>query len=154
MKKILVRASLLMAILSSSCKKEDKKLANSWKIDGTTYTSVYVAYTSGQMTVADAAGNTCTFTFNSTGTLPGAGTYKVVAGPVPGDHELMITALKKGASDNITYESTGTEDVNATITVDGADITISVPDVAVREVSTVSNATAVARFSAYQLTTK
>lgn len=128
----LLSASLLLA---ASCKKDDDKNSgssasnNSWKLNGQTYTATQVArakqngldYLNATAIVDGKAASSVGFVFDTAPTASG----NVRVGD--GDNQLLIVTT---VSNNTTaYSVEGTTKVDASVTVNGGKLTITVPEV-------------------------
>lgn len=131
MKKVLLSLSVLAMLGSVSCKKDDKKKTNSWTLAGTGYSVISANSSNGAFGVVDPSGTACTFDFEGVTNPPTAGSYKVVSGPSIGSGQVMISAIKGGVG----YVSLNTNTQLATVTVSGGKITVSVPEIILKNVS-------------------
>jgi hypothetical protein len=131
MKKLLFGA-LALTVLATACKKKDDNgtPSNTFSVDGKSFSVVAGSFnaTNGTVSVSGldgATGGTMIFEFPGT-TNPTAGTYKVVKSesgtPAAGQVSFVATNMAKA------YASTGAGTVNATVTVDGGKISVSMPD--------------------------
>ena len=148
MKKILLAATAL-AMLAIACKKNDTSnapvTANNWKVGSNSYTAqVVVSGTGGNYWSVEALTSRTfplsyiNFTFNGT-SAPSAGTYKVVsmstsAMPAPGQVGVDVGDAPTASSGTF-YLATGNDNVNATVTVGGGKLNISLPDIWARDTS-------------------
>ena len=137
--KKLIFGALALTLAISSCKKDDNGTpANSFSVNGTTFTTLS---TNGVTVVGSGvlvsgtngtSGGSLTFDFPGT-TTPAAGTYKVIDNNnTPAANEVAFAAASTVGGNNA-YESTGAGTVNAVVTVSGGKISISMPDAPARQ---------------------
>lgn len=141
MKKLLLICSLF-SIVFSSCSKDDDKgsPSNGWKLGATTYNAAFVARigstTLSAMDAIPSGGspsvNTLNVWFNALPTS--GGTYRVVSyggGMSLAANEIGVSAGLFATS--TTYVSTGSGAVDATVSVSGGKITVSIPEIWVKK---------------------
>lgn len=142
MKKLLLGAAAL-TMLATACKKKDDggTPSNSWKVGSTSYTSMAtVGASMGSLyTVTASTGNgTSTsligFTFSGAA-APAAGTYKVVGSSSPAAGQVVFTAASGSASGTTSYKSTGSDNINATVSVSNGKVSVSMPDTWAKNIS-------------------
>lgn len=134
MKKLLFTASALAVLFASSCKKDDDKgpASNTWKVGDKSYSGVaaIISETTNHIVTTDASGNAFSVYFK---TLPTeGGSYKVVGISdfmTLDNDEVCIQAAVAGSGSSKVYSSTGDDNVNATVTVSGETISVTVPAV-------------------------
>jgi len=150
MKKVVLSLSVLAVLGTVSCKKDDKKKTNSWTFNGTEYGVASAYNTAGSLVVADMSGTSCTFDFEGTES-PKAGSYKVVATTVgvgAKAGEVVVYATKAGTG-GTGYMSTNANTQSATVTVNGSKISVSVPEITLKNMSGGSDEV---KFSASEIT--
>jgi len=126
MKKILL-ATAAVALMFTACKKDDDKNttpANTWTVNGTTYTatSVTANSTANSLTAIDAANNTISCVFTKMPTS--SGTYKIVESASASDEVTIGSTL---ATSSIYLSKT--EGKTAEVTVNGTKVSIKVPEI-------------------------
>ncbi len=136
MKKLLFGA-LALTVLATACKKDDDSStpANSWKVGTTSYTSVATTasgagtnYNLSAVQGSSTSVNGITFTFNGSA-APAAGTYKVVnATSTLNANQVRFTATVYNGTTATAYNSTGYDNINATVAVNGGKVSVSMPD--------------------------
>lgn len=150
MKKLILGILSVTVLLSSCSKKDDPAVAptpvtptipaNGWKLGATSYTSVVVAKTGANIISAmDAvpsggspAANSLNVYFSA---FPATGgTFSVVQYP----STTPLTATQIGVTAGLfatstTYTSTGTDGINATVSITGGKLKIEIPEIWVKK---------------------
>ena len=139
-----ILAALLSFVLLISCSKNDDDetpvaVTNGWKLGANSYTTVFAmrVATGGNtaVTAMDAiptgsSSNVNTFIAYFSTVPTASGTYRIVSYPS------ALTATQVGIAaggPNGTYVSTGAGTVDATVTVSGGKITVTVPQITVKK---------------------
>ncbi|MES2702193.1 MAG: hypothetical protein V4649_06115 [Bacteroidota bacterium] len=144
MKKTILVCAAALALLAS-CKKSSTSgpsstiPASGWKLGSTSYTTAYAGRTGANslsaMDAIPSGSSPNTNTMNAFfATLPTTGgTYRIVAWPATTPLTAGQVGLTTGLyATSTTYRSTGTDAVDATVTVTGGKIKIEVPEVWVK----------------------
>jgi hypothetical protein len=140
MKKTFLGFISLGILFGASCKKSTTSSTTgsgkgNWKVGGNTYNvlTVIAPASSGTWQLLASSGQsgasiyTISFIFFK---MPAAsGSYRVVEGVTGTGNEVQIISSNINGSSNITYASTNSGNVTATIIVTGGKISISMPDI-------------------------
>ncbi|MBA3829351.1 MAG: hypothetical protein H0X33_10480 [Taibaiella sp.] len=150
MKKSFLGFIALGILFGTSCKKSSSSSTTgsgkgSWKVGSNTYNVVTVLApaSSGTWQLLASTGqsgasiNTISFIFFKMPTV--SGSYRVVDGVSDSGNEVQMVSSNINGSSNTTYASTSTGNVNATITVTGGKVSISMPDTWAQNLSTTTD---------------
>lgn len=135
MKKILLSAAALTVLFAACSKSDDDNNASStWKVGGTSYTALTVSEDTslliGNLVAVSGTGNNVnSFAIIFDSAIPTAnGTYKIVSSP-DSSNEVSIWAINTSGSSMTSYTSSDWANANATVTVSGGKVSVSVPEV-------------------------
>lgn len=145
--KKLIFSAVALTMLAAACKKDDTtdSPTSGWKVGPNSYTAqIVTSGTGGNYWSVEAMTNTTfplsyiNFTFNGT-SAPAAGSYKVVTissttTPAPGQVAVDVGDAPTASSGTF-HVATGKDNVNATVTVVGGKLNISLPDIWARDTS-------------------
>ena len=140
MKKAFLGFITLGILFGASCKKSSSSSTagsgkGSWKVSSNTYnvSTVMAPASSGTWQLLASTGQsgasiyTISFIFFKMPTI--TGNYHVVDGISGMGNEVQVISSNINGSSNTTYASTNTGNINATITVTGGKVSISMPDI-------------------------
>ncbi len=133
MKKFLFLATAVTLLFASSCKKKDDSgPSNYWTVNGTKHvvaTSTGGGGILGFVENSSATGNLLSFEFGSSSLPTSNGTYKIVnPDNITGSANEVVVMPNYGSGGLVYYPSKGTN-ANASVTVNGGKISITVPEI-------------------------
>ena len=136
MKKLLLGATAL-TLLFSACKKDDTPTgpSNYIKIGSETYNVTGFTPIANAVAVSGGSGSnsgSITFSFGTGAGAPSSGTYKVVE-DATASNEVELSVGRFNGTTTTGYGSIGTSTVNVTVATDGGKMSISMPEVQVKQ---------------------
>ena len=134
MKNIFLSAAALVLLGAASCSKTDEGISNGWVLNNTSYTTSYTTNSAiGTDAVFTAVSGTAvgdiSFVFTARPTV--TSTYKVGNSPLPGQVKVVADT-----DPGTTYNSTGNDNIYASVSVVDEKLTIHLPSIWVKNIYT------------------